>query len=69
LLAGKICIHNFLKKGPKIAIFIEAKSGQSLFFYDQIQVAHIVHLAYYNMCEFCTIIPISLFITKIQNLK
>jgi hypothetical protein len=28
-----------------------------------------VHLAYYNVCEFCTIIHISLFITKIQNLK
>jgi hypothetical protein len=28
-----------------------------------------MHLAYYNMCEFCTMIPISLFITKIQNLK
>jgi hypothetical protein len=28
-----------------------------------------VHLAFYNMCEFCTMIPISLFITKIQNLK
>jgi hypothetical protein len=28
-----------------------------------------VHLAYYNMCEFCTMISISLFITKIQNLK
>jgi hypothetical protein len=28
-----------------------------------------VQLAYYNMCEFCTMIPISLFITKIQNLK
>jgi hypothetical protein len=57
------------KKGPKIAIFIEAKSGQFFNFYDQIQVTRIVHLAYYNMCEFCTIIPISLFITKIQNLK
>jgi hypothetical protein len=69
LLVGKICIHNFLKKGPKTAIFIEAKSGQFYFFYDQIQVARIVHLAYYNMCQFCTMIPISLFITKIQNLK
>jgi hypothetical protein len=28
LLVGKICIHIFLKKGPKIAIFIEAKSVQ-----------------------------------------
>jgi hypothetical protein len=32
LLVGKICVHIFLKKGPKIAIFIEAKSGQFLFF-------------------------------------
>jgi hypothetical protein len=59
----------FLKKDPKFAIFIEAKSGQILFFYDQIQETRIVHLAYYNMCEFCTMIPISLSITKIQNLK
>jgi hypothetical protein len=58
-----------LKKGPKTAIFIEAKSGQFFYFYDQIQVTRIVHLAYYNMCEFCILIPISLFITKIQNLK
>jgi hypothetical protein len=28
-----------------------------------------VHLAYYNMCEFCTMIPISLFITKIQKFE
>jgi hypothetical protein len=69
LLVGKICVHIFLKKGPKTAIFIEAKSGQIFFFYDQIQVTHIVHLAYYNMSKFCTMIPISLFITKIQNLK
>jgi hypothetical protein len=64
-----MCIYIFLKKGPKTAIFIEAKSGQFFYFYDQIQVTRIVHLAYYNMCEFCTMIPISLFITKIQNLK
>jgi hypothetical protein len=43
----------FLKKGPKTAIFIEAKSGQFFYFYDQIQVTRTVHLAYYNMCEFC----------------
>jgi hypothetical protein len=59
----------FEKKGPKTATFIEAKSGQILFFNDQIKVTRIVHLAYYNMCEFYTMIPISLFITKIQNLK
>jgi hypothetical protein len=28
LLVGKICVHIFLKKGPKIAIFIETKSNQ-----------------------------------------
>jgi hypothetical protein len=53
----------------KTTIFIEAKSGQFFYFYDQIQVTQIVHLTYYNMYEFCTMIPISLFITKIQNLK
>jgi hypothetical protein len=47
---------------------MKAKSGQLFYFYGQIQVTCIVHLAYY-MCEFCTMIPISLFITKIQNLK
>jgi hypothetical protein len=69
LLVGKICVHISLKKCPKTAIFIEPKSGQILFIYDQIQVTRIVHRAYYNMCEFCTMITISLFITKIQNLK
>jgi hypothetical protein len=69
LLVGKICIHISLKKGPKTAIFIEAKSGQFFNFYDQIQVTRIVHLTYYNMCEFCTMIPISLFITKIARLS
>jgi hypothetical protein len=28
-----------------------------------------LNFAYYNMSKFCTMIPISLFITKIQNLK
>jgi hypothetical protein len=59
----------FFEKRPQIAYFIEPKSGQFFNFYDQIQVTRIVHLAYHNMCEFCTMIPISLFITKIQNLK
>jgi hypothetical protein len=64
-----MCIHIFLKTDSTTATFIETKSGQIFYFYDQIQVTRIMHLAYYKMFGFCTMIPISLFITKIQNLK
>jgi hypothetical protein len=38
-------------KGPKIAIFIEAKSGQFLNFYDHIQVTRTLHTTCVNFAQ------------------